>query len=158
MNGLSSIFPCTAPVVTSLIALLSIVLLAQLPFISKYESRRYRFMMIGQMMLICIILWLGSYQFSPLYRNANPLADGFDVTAGDREKVNIKSGEIITLGQNSMAVIVPLILPADSPSCTWSSQKGGALDDPDSCETIYAPPAAEYDVLRVSVRSSCGLP
>ena len=130
----------------------------QIPFISKYESRGYRFMMVGQTMLICIILWLGSYQFSPLYTNANPLAHGFDVTVGDREKVNIRSGEIITLGQNSTAVIVPLTLPGDPLSCTWSSQKGGALDDPGSCETIYAPPAADYDVLRLSVRSSCGLP
>lgn len=62
------------------------------------------------------------------------------------------------MGYNSIAAIVPVMLPGDQPSCNWFSQHGGALDDATNCETVYAPPAAEYDVLRLSVRSSCGLP
>ena len=153
----SSVIPCTAPVVTLLIALLCFVLLVQVSFLPKYHSKRYTFLLICQMALILIVFWLGSYRFSPLYSNVNLLARGFDVTVGDRVKANIRSGEMITLGQASTAVIVPLTLPGDSVLCNWSSQMGGALDDPNSCETIYAPPVADYDILRLSIRSSCGL-
>ncbi len=149
--------PCTAPVVTPLIALLCIVLLVQVSLLAKYHSKRYSFILISEMALILIVLWLGSYRFSPLYANVNPLARGFDITVGDKVKANIRSGEIITLGQSSTAVIVPVTLPGDRDLCNWSSQMGSAFDDPNSCETIYAPPVAEYDILRLSIRSSCGL-
>lgn len=158
MNWLSSIIPCTAPIVTPLIALLSIILLVQVSFLSQYHPKRYSLILICQMVaLILIVFWLGSYRFSPLYTNVNPLARGFDVTVGDKVKANIRSGEIITLGQASAAVIVPLTLPGDRVLCNWSSQMGSAFDDPNSCETIYSPPVADYDILRLSIRSSCGL-
>jgi hypothetical protein len=157
MNWLASMIPCTASIVTPLIALLCITLLVQLSFISKYHSKPYWLIMSCQVVLLFMIAWLGSYRFSPLYTNVKTLDRRFNIIVDDREEVNIRSGEIVTLGQTSTAVIVPLTLPGDTVSCNWSSQMGGALDDPNSCETIYAPPAADYDILRLSVRSSCGL-
>jgi hypothetical protein len=133
-------------------------LFVQVLFITKYSSKkRYWFVLIGQVVLLAIVFWLGSYRFSPVYANVDVLR-GFDVTIGQRPKVTIQSGAIVSLGQNTLAVIVPLTLPGDTPSCNWASQMGGALDEPTSCETIYAPPSADYDILRLSVRSICGVP
>lgn len=158
MLWLSSIIPCTAPLITQLIAILCVVLLVQILFISKYFSKKqYWFVLVGQVVLLAIVFWLGSYRFSPVYSNVDALR-GFDITIGQRPKVTIQSGAIVSLGQNTVAAIVPLTLPGDTPSCNWSSQMGGALDEPTSCETIYAPPSADYDILRLSVHSSCGVP
>jgi hypothetical protein len=38
------------------------------------------------------------------------------------------------------------------------SASGGALDDPQSCATVYVPPQADYDILKVSLQPGCGLP
>jgi hypothetical protein len=46
----------------------------------------------------------------------------------------------------------------DAVRCDWSSANGGALDDPQSCDVVYNPPRAEYDILKVSIRPGCGLP
>jgi hypothetical protein len=111
-----------------------------------------------QVVALALTLWLGTYRFSPLYAKAKVL-QGFDITLLYREKTRIQSGAVILLGRNSIAAIAPITLPGDQPSCNWFSRQGGALDDATSCETIYAPPAAaDYDLLQVSVRSSCGLP
>ena len=150
------IIPCTVPVVTPLVVILSIALIGQILFLRRSPSKRYRLLVLAQVVLLTFILGLGSYRISPLYSGTNILS-GFNVMVGDKPSSNVKSGEIITLGQNSTVILVPLTLPGTTISCNWSSQNGGALDDPGSCETIYAPPAADYDILRLSVRSRCGL-
>jgi hypothetical protein len=42
--------------------------------------------------------------------------------------------------------------------CDWMSTAGGALDASSSCDMVYIAPDADYDILRVRIRSSCGLP
>jgi hypothetical protein len=150
------LIPCTAPIVTSLIVPLSIAVIAQFIFLWKNPSKRYRHFVLVQVVLIALMAGAGLYRFSPLFSDTNILR-GFNVTVRDRPDVRIKSGEIITIGRNNIAAIVPLTLPGNIISCNWSSQNGGALDDAASCEVIYAPPSADYDILRISMRSSCGL-
>lgn len=148
--------PCTAPPVTPLIAVGSIAVIGQLIFLWKNSSTRYRFFVLLQLALLALILGLGSYRVSPLFSGTEILR-GFNVTVRDRPDVKIQSGQIITLGKDSIAAIVPLTLPGNIVSCNWSSQNGGDLDGAASCELVYAPPAADYDILRFSMRSRCGL-
>lgn len=150
-----SMIPCTAPIVTPLVAMLSIAVMAQLIFLRRNSSKRYKLFLLIQIMLLAAILGLGSYRVSPLFSDIKILR-GFNVTVRDRPDVKIESGEIITIGKDGIAAIVPLTLPGNTISCNWSSKNGGALDEAASCELIYAPPLADYDILRLSMRSSCG--
>lgn len=157
MNRLASLVSCTAPGWVTVAAILLVLLFVQLIILPRSSVKQYRLFLFVQVVALALSLWLGSYRFSPLYAKTKVL-QGFDITLLYREKTRIQSGAIVSLGRNSIAAIAPITLPGDQPSCNWFSQQGGALDDATQCETIYAPPAAEYDILQVSVRSSCGLP
>ena len=150
------IIPCTAPIVTPLVAIGSITVIGQLIFLWKNPSKRYRFFILFQVVLIVLIAGMGSYRFSPLFSDTSILR-GFNVTLRDRPNVKIESGQIITIGKSNIAAIAPLTLPGNDSSCHWSSQNGGDLDGAASCELIYAPPSADHDILRLSMRSTCGL-
>ena len=148
--------PCTAPIVTPLLAIGSIAVIGQFIFLWKNPSKRYPLFLLLQVVLLALILGMGSYRVSPLFSHTNILR-GFNVTLRDRPDVKIESGQIITIGKNNVSAIVPLTLPGNVASCHWSSQNGEDLDGAASCEIIYAPPSADYDILRLSMRSTCGL-
>jgi hypothetical protein len=98
--------------------MLSIAVMAQLIFLWRNSSKRYKLFLLVQIMLLAVILELGSYRVSPLFSDTKILR-GFNVTVRDRPDVKIESGEIVIIGKDS-------------------------------------PPLADYDVLRLSMRSSCG--
>ena len=110
--------------------------------------------------LISLALWLGSYQTSPLGFSTGriPLLRGFRITQAQRGQRDIPLRQVVTLSPGSAIGIDPLLLPVPA-TCAWASSNGGAFDDPASCDTAYSPgKGATFDVLRVNVRSACGLP
>jgi hypothetical protein len=95
---------------------------------------------------------------SPLgYSNGSrPNLCSFLIIRANRSSL-VGSAEVISLKRGSaMGINLQLVDPTSD--CAWISTAGAALDGPFSCDTVYSPPNAEYDVLRLRVRSSCGLP
>lgn len=117
--------------------------------------------MVGvNMFLILLTLWLSSYQFSPLGFSTGriPVVRGFLLTTFFRSNIKVASGGTITLPGGSDASIHLDTLPV-SIHCLWSSAAGAALDDPQSCDTVYSPPnGIARDVLKVNIQADCGLP
>lgn len=107
--------------------------------------------------MVGLTLWLGSYSLSPLSFARQPALRGFIVQKAQGPSVQVQAGDGFSISRSSLAFITPLIEPGEA-SCIWQSQGGAMLDAPDICDIAYAPPAAEYDVLRLRVRSGCGLP
>jgi len=107
--------------------------------------------------LVGVTLWLGSYSRSPLRFAAQPVLRGFVVQKGQGQALRVASGDGFSISHASLAFITPLIEPGAA-SCLWQSRAGAMVDLPDICDIVYAPPSADYDVLRVRVRSACGLP
>ncbi len=110
--------------------------------------------------LLLFTLWLGSYPLSPLgFSNGRiPLLRGFVVSQAHGTTLTVASRQTLTMGYGSIVQIQPDVL-AGPVDCTWSSATGGTFDDPANCDTAFAPSSsAQYDVLKVLVRSACGLP
>lgn len=110
--------------------------------------------------LILLAVWLGSYRISPLGFTTGriPLVSGFWVTRTERARIWAAPFDVMTMAEGSAIGIQSVLLPGPA-SCMWSSSNGGSFEDPTGCDTAYEPgPGAAYDVLRVNVRSACGLP
>jgi hypothetical protein len=95
-----------------------------------------------------LTLWLGSYALSPLSFARQPVLRGFVVHKGQGPPARVPVGDGFSISRSSLAFITPLIEPAAA-SCLWQSQSGAMVDVPDICEIAYAPPSAEYDILRL---------
>jgi hypothetical protein len=105
------------------------------------------------------VLWLGALRYSPLaFGTARlPLVSGFEIRRPNRAPVVIDAGEFISVAPAAPIVIHPVILPGPV-DCAWSAS-GGALDDPQGCDVVYvAAGGVPSAMLRVRVRSACGLP
>jgi len=89
------------------------------------------------------------------FGNSSPLR-GFRIMTAARDRF-IKNGEIVSLGQGAYTALSPQ-MAAGGFQCSWSSANGGSLDDPNACEIIYIPPNADNDILRLRLKSMCGLP
>ena len=112
------------------------------------------------LLLIALAGWLGSYRFSPLGFSSGriPLINGFVITRRQQAQAVASPMQTITVAAGSAIGIDPQMLPGPV-TCLWSSANGGAFDDPASCDTAYSPgEGAGFDVLRVDIRSACGLP
>lgn len=157
MTNLSCVHPATQTILFVLGFLLVFIILAS-AFWIKYRRRLYLrlFILAG----LCLIsLWLGSYAYSPLkfFGGENPILRGFLITRHGRVNEPVASGDTVTLNAGSPMGIVVL---SDAPlaGCHWRSLNGGALDDADICDTTYAAPQAEYDILTVMIEPGCSLP
>lgn len=112
------------------------------------------------LVLLIGAIWLGSLHYSPLGFGSErlPLLGSIEVRRPNRAPVALHSGEVITVKAGSPVAIHPALL-AGPVDCLWSASAGGALDDLHSCDTAYAADArAPFEVLRLRVRSACGLP
>jgi len=107
--------------------------------------------------LVALTLWLGSFARSPLNFARQPVLRGFTVEKRGRVPQQLLSGEGFSISYSSLAAINLVVQPAKV-SCNWVSREGATLDVPDSCDIVYEPPVADFDVLRVRVGSACGLP
>jgi len=104
-----------------------------------------------------LTLWLGSYRYSPLAFSRESTLRGFQITRRGRNDEFIPSGAILVL-QAGIPVGINVVASAPNAGCLWSSLNGGALDGPDSCDTIYSAPMAEFDFLTVRLNPGCDLP
>jgi len=160
LNSFSStqIIPCTDDWAQNMIFALGFALILQIFLAPKILPSHYRILIAAHAVLILLVLWLGLYPVSPLGYSSGriPVLRGFSVTTLGRNRF-VKTGGIVSLQQGAATGVAPQTLSADF-RCSWLSLKGGALDDPNGCETVYVPPNTEYDILRIGIRSSCGLP
>jgi len=150
--------PCTHPSAQSLVLALSGLLILHWIAGAKFFPRSYWYFLAVDTVLILLTFWLGAYAYSPLKFSEleNPVLREFVVITRESGKRHIAPDAIITLGGNSIAYIQP-VLPPGNTRCMWNSLHGGALDGQDSCNVLYTPPAAEYDILKVNIQPGCGL-
>lgn len=153
------LLPCTHPVGQAALAGILAMLIWHLAAGRMFSAARYKALVAIDAALLLAALWLGSYSFSPLdfAQGRVTILQGFEITTHARGTTRLAPGAILTLVYGSSAAIHPLLLPVPV-SCSWSSTRSGNLDDANDCDTIYAPPAVEYDILQVRLRPGCGLP
>lgn len=110
--------------------------------------------------LVLLILWFGSFPYSPLGFSINglPVLRGFLITRFGRPAETIRSGDVLTVTGNSIIEIEP-ILTVEKSKCIWDSTNRASLDDPQSCDMAYRPPGGfDYDILKIFIRSGCQMP
>jgi hypothetical protein len=156
---LPMIIPCTYPVAQNLALAIIVLWIFQAILIPKTWRARSKPALIVYPLLLLLLLWLGSYPFSPLgFSNGRiPVLRGFVITRSLRPPLAIASGEIVTIAGGSIIGIRSTMLPVDI-SCFWASANGGAFDDPRTCDTDYSAPPAGFDVLKVDIQPGCHLP
>lgn len=130
-----------------------------IPFLRKKWGRRSYLCLSILLGLILVVLWLGSYSYSPLeyFGEQNLREISFLVTRSGRVNEPVASGETITLKAGSPAAIA-VLSAVPTQNCQWMSLNHGAWDDANNCDTTYAAPDAEFDILTLNVELACGLP
>lgn len=154
----TGIIPCTEPRAQRLLLSLGVGLFAQLIFVRWLRPGHVAVLIAGHMVLMLLTLWVGAYAISPLGYSTGqvPNLRGFLIIRANRSSI-IGNAEVVSLKRGSAVGINPQLVDSGS-ECAWISAAGAALDGPFSCDTVYSPPNADYDVLRLRMRSSCGLP
>lgn len=152
------VIPCAEPWAGNLILSLLFTALLQLFFARRIPGRRYAVFIAGHFVLILPVLWLGLYAVSPLgySSGAVPNLRGFEIVRMSRTTV-VENNQIVSLVKDSPVGINPLLLDENS-RCNWVSSAGAELDGDSDCFLIYNPPGADHDILRLRIRSACGLP
>lgn len=156
---LPPVVPCTHPLAQNFVLALILALVCQLLLGAKIAAWWQKAFSGLSIALLPMALWLGSYPFSPLgfSQGRIPLLNGFLVRTAARGAVHVAPGGVVEMSVNSIAAISPALLPG-AVRCDWLSSNGGALDDSQSCDVSYMAPAADYDILKISLRPGCGLP
>jgi hypothetical protein len=154
----AQIIPCMDTWADHLVLAVTFALVLQMSLAPRILPERYKFFLAVHAALILTGLWLGLYSISPLGYSSGRLTNlrGFLITTANRRFV-IGDNEIVSLQRGIPVQISPLTL-AGRFHCAWMSSADGALDDPSSCELVYMPTAADHDILRIQVKSGCGLP
>jgi hypothetical protein len=153
------LLPCFHPLAETILTAAGITLSFNI-FVSvfwmKLWFKRSQLSLIVLLALGLLALWMGSYSNSPLQLPTDnyQLLRGFLVTQQGRANKPVKSGEIILLQAGTPAGI-SVLTDLPNVTCRWNSTNGGALDDPDSCGVDYLVPAADYDILKVVIKSGC---
>ncbi|RPH59243.1 MAG: hypothetical protein EHM81_08595 [Chloroflexi bacterium] len=152
-------FPCTHPQAQSAVLALCAALALQLTLGAKILAGYSKPALLGATILILLALWLGSYPYSPLGFSSGriPLLRGFMVTTRSKPRFALGPGDFFTLTSGSPATIEPVLL-VEGAKCSWASLNGGSLDNPEACDIAYDPPQAEFDILKIRIQPSCGLP
>jgi hypothetical protein len=127
------LIPCIYPLSQSLAFALSASLFIHVFAINRNWLMRLKPIILIYLLLVLLILWLGSYPYSPLGFSTGciPVLRGFIMTRFGRPALSITSGEIMTIAGDSITEIIPITLPVDL-TCIWVSTNGGTLDDPRS--------------------------
>jgi len=156
---LPTIIPCIYPFAQNLALAIIMLWIFQTILIPKTGWGRAKPALIVLPLLLMLLLWFGSYPFSPLGFSTGRISvlRGFEVTRSLQPPRTIASGKIVTVADGSVMGIRPITLPVDR-SCFWASAKGGAFDDPRTCDTVYFAPAEEYDILKIDIQPGCHLP
>lgn len=155
---LPPLVPCTDLTAQNLGLALFLGLGFQLLMAARFGDGHLHWVAGAYIVLILLVVWLGFYPVSPLVSSGHiPILRGFTVLTNTRGAVNVASGAVVTIDSGKPAAVQVLTL-VDDTRCRWMSTTGGVLDDPQSCATVYIPPQAEYDILKVSLQPGCGLP
>ncbi len=155
---LPPILPCSAGWANRLIIALILTFFLQTFIASKILHSQALHILVFYAIAILCSLWLGLYPISPLGYSSGriPNPDGFSITTANRN-FSAANLEIISLQQGATVGISPTMLNGDF-HCDWISSNGGGLESSTGCDTVYQVPDAGYDILRLRVRSACGLP
>jgi hypothetical protein len=153
--------PCSHPFVQpTLLSIASTLLLNILAGLIWGQPwwKRVQWSLLTFTALFLLTFFLGSYIYSPLdfSKRNDAVLQGFLVSRRDRVNEVVSSGEIISLSAGVPAAI-SIESEFQNMKCRWDSLNGGAWDDPMSCDTTYAPPAADYDILTVRINPGCKL-
>ena len=156
---LPTIIPCTYPPAQNLALAIIILWIFQPLLILKTGRARFKLALIVYPLLLVLLLWLGSYTFSPLgFSNGRiPVLRGFLITRSLTPPIAIASGEIVTITGGSIIGIRSTTLPV-ALSCFWASANGGVFDDPRTCNPDYSAPPSGFDVLKLAIQPGCHLP
>jgi hypothetical protein len=150
---------CVHPLVQSLVPALGITLVLNL-LAAFFVAKQYGWTVAVLALLLILTWWLGSYPYSPLLGFANgdkPVLTGFRIMRSGRADVTIAPGDTISLSCKSFMYIEALV-ELENARCLWQSARGGALDGPDTCNPVYAPPqGANFDILKVHIVPGCQL-
>jgi hypothetical protein len=154
----AQIVPCTDAWADHLILALTLTLVLQIFISQRVLPRRYKFFLLIHIIAVLFALWFGLYSISPLGYSTGRISNlrGFKVITGNQTSIIADKGTL-SLPQGRPVGISPLML-AGNFDCHWVSANGGELDLPSTCDIVYVPPTADYDILRIRVRSSCGVP
>ena len=154
----ASMFPCMEPRAELVALSLGVVFVIQMFLAAKLLPDHYIPFLAGHVVLLLVVFWLGAYAISPLGYSTGQIPNlrGFTIIRAGRSSL-LQNNEILSLKAGSAVGIHPRLLDGMT-QCMWISAAGAAMDDLSSCNTVYLPPNAEQDVLRVRLRSACGLP
>ncbi len=129
--------------------------------IISLRNRRFHWpIAIAWVVLLALAAWSGSLRFSPLQFGSRrlPVLRGFEIRSVNRAPVTIGPGAVVSAAPGLPLVIHPQTIAAPL-DCRWFASAGGALDDPRSCDTVYAAPnGVPSEILRLRVQPACGLP
>jgi hypothetical protein len=157
---IQNLVPCTYPISQSLAFIIFLVLVFEIILFGRIWILNRKLIMVMYSILLLLVLWLGSYPFSPLGFSTGriPVLKGFIVSRFSRPPITIPPGGTVNIPGGSISEIKPVTLPVPQ-TCTWASTNGGALDDPGSCDTAYLSPAGTYyDTLKLLIHPACHLP
>lgn len=148
------LLPCTRPFAQIVLLSIGATLILNLPLAIIWKKRWFKLSRwsLPSLVGLCLLaLWLGSYSSSSDYLH------GFLVTRQGRANEFIAPGAVLSVHAGSQ---VGIALLSDLPNlnCRWHTLQAGTLDDPNSCDTTYSVPAADYDILSVRIAPGCGLP
>jgi hypothetical protein len=150
--------PCTRllfqPILLALGSTLAINILLAL-----FWRHPFRLSLLVLSALFLVSLFLGSYRYSPpaYSKGDDSILHGFLITRQGRVNEIVASGDVIVLSAG-MPAAISIRSDLRDMSCRWISRNGGTWDDPFSCDTLYVPPSADYDILAVMIEPGCRLP
>jgi hypothetical protein len=152
--------PCTRPFAKTILLSLGVTLILNLPAAMIWKKRWFKLSRLSLPTLagLCLLaLWLGSYSYAPQGLASGNYLHGFLITRQGRANEFVAPGAILSLRAGSQ-VGIALRSDLSDLSCRWHTLQAGALDDPNSCDTTYSVPEADYDILTVLIAPGCGLP
>ena len=151
--------PCTHRFAQSAILAFSATLIIYLGLGTKFLPQTTRLSIGLTISLIILALWLGSYPFSPLGFSTGriPVLQEFAITTRKSSSTRLVPGANLTLASGLPAGIEPVFL-LENVKCRWFSVNDGILESLEDCNTVYVPPQADYDILKINFQPGCGLP
>ena len=124
---------------------------------TNYLARHPKTTTIVVLGLCGLVLWLGSYTFSPLHLGSGriPTILGFGVTTSDGSKYDLVAEGAFSIRNSAWASISPSIQPQDA-KCDWNAAGGGTFDNSQRCDTAYYPSLGSgIALLELRAQSAC---
>ncbi len=110
-----TLIPCTYPLAQSLTLALCAASLIHLFALYRFRLAGARPFIVAYSLCLFLVLWLGSYPFSPLGFSSGriPVLNGFMVSRSGRPPISVASRQIVTIAATSITEIQPVTLPVE---------------------------------------------